>query len=124
MQAANRMKLLKFLCVDVCSPSYLERVAASAPSALPPDAPFFVAFAGCRVVALFRVWVLMHLSIAVVPEHQQLLFYVPTLRLIGTLKLAQVGVDSSWMLARKSVADTEQVLRMRVPATSGGYPSS
>ena len=80
MLAEKMMKLLQFPCDDVCSPSYLERVAATAPSALPPDAPCLVAFVCSRVVALLRVGVLMHLWMAVVPESQKLLYIVPSVR--------------------------------------------
>ena len=80
MLAEKMMKLLQFPCDDMCSPSYLERVAAIAPSALPPDAPCFVALACSRVVALLRVGVLMHLWMAVVPESQKLLYIVPSVR--------------------------------------------
>ena len=70
------MKLL-FPIDGLCSLSYLERVAASAPSALPPDAPCRVAFV-CSRVALLRVMVFLHLWVAVVPVIQKFLYNVPS----------------------------------------------
>ena len=70
------MKLL-FPIDGLCSPSYLERVAASVPSALPPDAPCRVAFV-CSRVALLRVMVFLHLWVAVVPVTQKFLYNVPS----------------------------------------------
>ena len=73
------MKLLQFPIDGLCSPSYLERVAATAPSALPPDAPCLVAFV-CSKVALFRVMVFLHLWFVVVPVTQKFLYNVPSVR--------------------------------------------
>ena len=79
MLAEKMMKLLQFPIDGLCSPSYLERVAATAPSALPPDAPCLVAFV-CSKVALLRVMVFLHLWLVVVPVTQKFLYNVPSVR--------------------------------------------
>ena len=77
MLAEKMMKLLQFPIDGLCSPSCLERVAATAPSALPPDAPCRVAFV-CSRVALLRVMVFLHLWVVLVPVTQKLFYNVPS----------------------------------------------